>query len=67
MNREIGSLARLAFALMLFGLSGCAVFGGAGTATVSDGRIDARGAAASTGIDAAGPYVRTDTGRVIVE
>jgi hypothetical protein len=36
-------------------------------ATVTDGRIDARGASASAGIGASGPYAGTTSGRVIVE
>jgi hypothetical protein len=59
-------LARLALAIALIALPGCAVFGGTGTATVTDGRVDARGSAASAGIGASGPYVGTTSGRVIV-
>ncbi len=60
-------MARLAFLLLLVALPGCAVFGGGGMATVTDGRIDARGASASAGIGASGPYAGTTSGRVIVE
>ncbi|MBL0935041.1 MAG: hypothetical protein IBJ07_09835 [Rhizobiaceae bacterium] len=60
-------MARLALLLALLTLPGCAVFGGAGTATVSDGRIDARGTASSAGIGASGPYVGTTSGRVVVD
>jgi len=52
---------------VLAALPGCAVFGGAGTATLGDGRIDARGTSASAGIGATGPYVGTTSGRVVVE
>jgi hypothetical protein len=60
-------LARFALVLALLALPGCAVFGGAGTATVTDGRIDARGTSSSAGIGATGPYVGTTSGRVVVE
>ena len=60
-------MARLALILVLAALPGCAVFGGAGTATLGDGRIDARGTSASAGIGATGPYVGTTSGRVVVE
>jgi hypothetical protein len=59
-------LARLALVLMMLVLPGCAVFGGAGSATLGDGRIDARGSGAAAGIGASGPYVGATSGRVIV-
>lgn len=60
-------MARFALALALIALPGCTVFGGAGTASVTDGRVDARGSGASAGIGASGPYVGTTSGRIIVE
>jgi hypothetical protein len=57
----------IAIAACLAALSGCAVVGGAGTATIRDDRIDARGAGAAAGVDRSGPYAGVRSGRVIVE
>lgn len=39
-------------------VSGCVVFGGAGSATLRDGEISARGVGGKAGIDARGPLAR---------
>jgi len=54
----------IAIAACLAVLSGCAVGGVAGTATITDDRIDARGAAAGVGVDRTGPYGGVRSGRV---
>ncbi|MCO6393081.1 hypothetical protein GTW25_18835 [Aliihoeflea aestuarii] len=60
-------MARIfAIAACLAALTGCAVYGGAGTATISNDRIDARGAAIGAGVDRSGPYGGTTSGRVVV-
>ncbi|MET0168796.1 MAG: hypothetical protein ABW191_00200 [Aliihoeflea sp.] len=60
-------MARIfAIAACFAALTGCAVFGGAGTATISNEGIDARGAAVGAGIDRSGPYGGTTSGRVVV-